>query len=171
VRQIAYQGQLWLGLPIATIASVIICALLPPLRPFYRRLRQDWTLLSFLIYGATWFAVLLTFDDYPQNQPYKLLSMLLLAAGGWFYLRSGTRRLRFASLFSGWTLAMIVATVGKAILYAGPDWPYPRLIGTFTWQSEATSTMITWAWLLLALAIPALLALLPHGSLTRRPSA
>jgi len=159
VRQIAYQGQRWIGVLAAGLLVVLITRILLPLRPFYWRLRRDWTLLSFSLYGTTLFALLFTFDDYVGEEPYQIVGMLLLAAGGWFYLRSAHPWQRFLALFTGLTSAMGVAATGKAILYARPSWPHSHL---FTWQTEAMSTVIMWGWLALAILAPGLLGLLPR---------
>lgn len=159
LSQIAFQGKLWIGLPAGTICVILITGLLPPLRPFYWRLRQDWTLLSFLLYGATLFALLITFDDYINEEPYAIMAMLLLAVGGWFYLRSSSPWRRLLALLTGLTLAMMVAAVGKAILYSSPTWPSPR---HFTWQTEAMSTIIIWGWLVLIIVAPILMKSLPR---------
>lgn len=158
-RQVAYQGSLWLGLPVMGLALLAAVGLLPPLRPFYWRVRRDWTLLSFSLYGAALFALFLTFDDYVNEEPYHIAAMLLLAAGGWFYLRGRRPWPRIVALLAGLTLAMAVAATGKAIIFASPDWPYPRF--PFTWQSEALSTVIMWGWLVVAVLAPVLVTLLP----------
>lgn len=154
-RQLVHQGQIWLGLPLLTLVIVGVSWLLPPLRPFYNRLRQDWTLLSFMLYGAGLFALFVTFDDYPDEDPYLLPAMAFLAGGGWLYLRAAEPKRRLAMLVSGLTLAMLTAAIGKAIIYTSPDWPYPQTYSSFTWQTEAMSTMIMWGWLVLALLLPA----------------
>ena len=158
-RQIIDQGLFWIGLLVAGLLVVLAARTLPPLRPFYWRIRRDWTLLSFVLYGTTLFALLLTFDDYQNKELYKTAALLVLAAGAWFYLQSAHSLQRLLALFAGLTLAMAVAAVGKAVLYSSPDWPSLRL---FTWQTEAMSTVITWAWLVLVIFAPAWLGrLLP----------
>ena len=158
-RETAYQGLLWIGLLAAALFVALVTRIVAPWRPFHWRLRRDWTLLPFALYGATLFALLLTFDDYAGEELYKIAAMLLLAAGGWFYLRTVRPWRRSLALFIGLTLAMAVAAAGKAILCSSPNWPYP---GHFTWQSEAMSTVIMWGWLTLAIFASGLLGLLPH---------
>lgn len=157
--QFAYQGQLWIGLLAAGLFVVLITRTLPPWRPFYWRLRRDWTLLSFIMYGATLFALLFTFDDYVNEEPYKIVAMLLLAAGGCFYLRGAHAWQRLLALFTGLTLAMIVAAAGKVILNSSQNWPYPR---DFTWHTEVICTVIIWGWLVVVILTPVLLNLLPR---------
>ncbi len=158
INQFVYQGLLWSILIPLTILLVALSALIPRLRPFYHRLRDDWTLLSFVLYGMAPFALVVSFDDYQNEEPYLILSFLILAFGGWLYLRSKDPANRFLVLFGGMALSMLVAAVGKAILYAGP---WPRL-KYFTWQSEFISTIIEWAWLALIMLLPLVINLLPR---------
>jgi hypothetical protein len=104
--------------------------------------------------------VVVTFDDYVNDEPYRVLTTLLLAAGGWAYLRSHHSWQRLFSLLLGVMLATGAAATGKAILYASSEWPGSRY---FTWQTEAMSTIVQGVWMLLILTAPALLALLPKG--------
>ena len=163
VRQIAYQGQLWIGLLVAGIFLLLITRLLPPWRTLHSRFRRDGTLLSFSLYGASLLALAFTFDDYVGEEPYEIVAMLLLAGGAWFYLRTTRPWQRLLALFGGLTLAMAVAAVGKAILYANPSWQHS---GMFTPLSEAMSTVIMWGWLMLGIFTPALLGLLPYPDRT-----
>ena len=150
-RQVVYQGQCWVGMLIAAIVIVAAAAALFFLRPFYRRIRGDWTLLSFGLYGGTLSALFITLDDYAGEEIYRLTSVLLLVGGGWGYLRARRSWQRALILFVAFTLAMAVAAGGKAILYSSQDWPRPRF---FTPQSEAVSTVIMWAWLAIAIFAP-----------------
>ena len=163
VRAVYGEGELWFVLLGMTALMVLVAATLPPLRPFYLRIRDDWTLLSFGLYGATLVAVFVAFEDYPhpQKQPYIFLALLILAAGAWLYMRSAGRGGRCLALLAGITLSMAVAAVGKAILYTNSQL-WPRETQHFTWQGEVLSTLFLWGWLLVVVMAPALLRLLPH---------
>jgi hypothetical protein len=158
-RHVAYQGVIWAGIVILPSVLVIIAALLSPLQPIYKRIRHDWTLVSFGLYGSALPALLISFDDYRHTEPYMLAAMVLLALGGWLYLRSERRWQRVLSLLAGLTLAMAVGAAGRAILFGRADYPFPRL--HFTPQTEASSTVIMGAWIAIALLIPAVFGLLP----------
>jgi hypothetical protein len=158
VRQICNQGVTWLGLLVVMVFTILIAAVWRPLRPFYRSIRDDWTLLSFGLYGAALVGLLLTFDDYPYDEPYTIVASLILAAGAWIYLRNTRSWRRFLALFTGLTLSMAVAATGKGIIYT-TSWPGLRL---FTWQTEVASTVIFWGWLVVVILTPALLTLLPR---------
>jgi hypothetical protein len=157
-------GKLWFVLLGMAAFTVLIAAVCRPLRPFYLRLRDDWTLLSFGLYGAAVMAVNMAFEDYPHphKQLYIFVASLILVAGAWVYLRSAQLWQRSLALFGGITLSMAVAATGKAILYANPLlWP-PAAPRSFTWQSEVLCTVFLWGWVVAVVMAPALLRLLPH---------
>ena len=151
----------WFGLAGLTVFAVLIVAILRPLRPLYLRIRDDWTLISFGLYGATLIAVPATFDDYPRaREPYIFAMVLILAAGAWVYMRSAHIRRRALTLFVAMTLSTVVGAAGKAIIYNSPLRPGPS--DYFTWQTEALSAVFHWGGLMVLILIPALLTLLPR---------
>ncbi|HSM70425.1 MAG TPA: hypothetical protein VK851_02690 [Anaerolineales bacterium] len=160
IRGFVRQGTVWIGVIVLAILLVLIAALIPKFRPFYRRLKDDWTLLAFIIYGVVPLAILTTLDDYQGEDLYVLVANLVLAIGGWFYVRNQNPWKRYAILFIGLTLSMAVAAVGKAIIYKY-FWVGVR---HFTWQSETMSTVTLWVWLALFMLAPLALKLLPGAS-------
>jgi len=157
IRGFVYQGTVWIGVIVFVILLVLFSALIPKFHPFYRRLKDDWTLLAFVIYGVAPLALMLTFDDYQGEGPYVLTGCLILVIGGWLYLRAQTPWKRYLILFVGLALSMAVAALGKAIIYIY-FWVGIR---HFTWQSETMSTVTLWVWLALFMLIPLALNLLP----------
>jgi len=166
IKGFVRQGTVWIGVAVLVILLVLVTAIIPKFRPFYRRLKDDWTLLAFVIYGAVPLAILLTFDDYQGEEPYVLVANLILAVGGWFYVRNQNPWKRYLVLFIGLTLSMAVAAVGKAIIYKY-FWEGVR---HFTWQSETMSTVTLWVWLALFMLIPLALNLLPRAKRHSRTS-
>lgn len=157
-------GSLWLGLLAVLIALVAAAATLPPLRPLYQRFQRDWTLLSFIVYGASPIGIYQTFDEYKHEGLYAVISILLLAVGAWLYLRSAIRRQRWLVLFTALTLAMVTAAAGKWLILPVQDWPglQGKPIPGFRYWSEVMPTMVEWGWIMIVMAVPALLMLLPR---------
>ena len=143
------EGLLWMGLVFMLILFLALTNLIPKSR-FYRRLREDWTLVSFIVYGAVPLALVFTFDEYRNEEPYMFLSLLLLAAGGWLYLRNDEPRKRFFCLQGGLWLSMLVAAIGKALLVKSS---FPGALDN-AWQIEFMSTIITGIWLTMIMLIP-----------------
>lgn len=157
-------GKIWLGLMALLSLIVLATAVLPPLRSFYRRVRRDWTLLSFMVYGAALFGLYFTFDEYRHEEFYLIASVLLLTAGAWVYLRSGGLGRRALTLCTALTLAMATATIGKWLIVPLQDWPAGSGLHppeSSRWP-EALPTIVTWGWIMIVMAMPALLALLPR---------
>ena len=169
-RLVIQQGFPWVVLLLLTIFFVLTTIVLPPLRPVHVRIRHDWTLLSFGLYGAMVLGQVLTFEDYPHvgRGFYEILCSLILAVGAWTYLRSDRGLQRALVLFASITLAMTVATIGKALLITGPEWFFPRAEND--WHGEAISTVIDGVWMVIViLIVPALVNLLPRTSHARQP--
>ena len=152
------QGLLWMGLFFLVVLLLVSTRLIPGSRPFHQRLRNDWTLLSFIIYGTMPLVLLITYNEYKNVEPFMFLSLVILAAGGWLYLQSYESLKRFMYLYVGAALSMLVVAIGKAVLL---DTSFPSAAGG-TWQIEFMSTLITWVWLAMIMLIPPALHVLLH---------
>lgn len=159
--QFVFQGLLWVGLIGSILLSVLAVRFIPKFHLLYKRLKNDWTLLCFVVYGAMPFALVLTFDEYKYEEPYMFLAFLILAAGGWLYLGNDEPWKKFLCLYVGVALSMLTAAVGKAIILPIQDWPI--FIDPSSWKTEAMSTIIMWMWLALILCLPLALRLLPRS--------
>ena len=158
-------GLFWLGLLILVTLLLVSTRFIPRSQSFYKRLKQDWTLLAFIIYGTMPLIIVFTFSEYKNEEPYMFLALLILAAGGWLYLRSYEALKRFLYLYGGVALSMLTAAVGKAVLR---DSSFPLALDG-SWQIEFMSTIITWLWLALVMMIPVLFKL--FSSQDGRPTA
>lgn len=157
VKQIFYLGMLWMGLFVSILLIFLLTRLIPYLRSFHQRLRDDWTLLPFILYGAMPFVIFLSFDEFRNEEIYLILAFLALALGGWSYLRSRTLWRRFWSLLAGLTLAMSIAFLGQNLLYES-SYPYSN----FSPWATTMTTVIMWMWMVLFMFISAALNLLPR---------
>lgn len=157
-----YQGIFWLSLLLLTIILFLILASLPRYRPLSQRLKQDWTLLSFTLYGASVVVLFINWDNYLYLEPYKFAAILFLAGGAWGYLRSTSSRKRLLSLLAGAILAMTTIAIGKWILVPQQEWTW-----WFQWHPpqterwfESLGALIELGWIMIVLAAPGLLGLL-----------
>ena len=158
VRQVFHLGMIWIWLIVLILLIFLLTRLIPYLRSFHQRLRDDWTLLCFILYGAMPFIVFLSFDEFKHKEPYLLLSFLALALGGWLYLRTSTLWNRFWSLLAGLTLAMSIAFLGQNLLYES-SYPY----STSSRWATTMGTVIMWMWMVLFMFISAVLSLLARS--------
>jgi hypothetical protein len=140
-------GMLWLMLFCLTLLVIALLALFNRFQPFFRRVRQDWTLLSYVLYGESVFVLLLLFNAYHHTPAYLIASLLCLSAGAWIYLRSPANRRRVLALCVAITLAM-----GLFALDQGFSLPQPAL------DAPSSRFLLAWGWMVLALLLPRLLA-------------
>lgn len=145
VLQVASNGMLWLMLFCLTLLAVAILAAFNRFQPLLERLRYDWSLLSYILYGESVFALLL---HNQQSEPgYLLASLLCLAAGVWFFLSTSRSTgaspgLRLLTLLTCLTLAVSVSAVQTWATLGG----------------SGENLLLLWGWMAAALLLPGLLA-------------
>ena len=140
---------------------VLVAARVRPMRSFYGRVRQDWSLISFLLYSGALVALLLGFGRYQGSEPYQFAGLLILAVGAWFYLRLSRPGARLGALLVAVALTMGLVGMGKYLLYPHQAW---IVHNTFPRWWEAFVPLIDGAVLLLVIAAPAVLKLFPVNS-------
>jgi hypothetical protein len=146
---------------IVLLAAIIVINLLkhwPRFHTLWLHIREDWTHLSFLLYGGSVFYIWLIFDEYQKEDSWVFAAFVCLSIGAWFYLRAKGQSMRILALICGVTAALWVVTVGKWILVPMQNWPVniesERIF-------ESLRTIGSWIVTIAALMAPALLTLLP----------
>jgi hypothetical protein len=168
--QAFWAGLMWLSLFALTFIVLGILAIFRRFRPFLCRVRQDWTLASYILYSGVILILVLTFDQYRFERPYAVASSLCLATGAWLYLRSPHPWQRSLSLLAGLTLAMWAAASGQWSIASIQDWKIWLYWSTLDRDHlmEIRWTILEWGWMLVFLLAPIWLRLLPKpGSQTR----
>lgn len=166
-----WEGIVWLSLLVVLASAILLLTRFAHFRSLRHNVREDWTLLSYLVYNGSMLAVFLVFEDYRHAEPYLLTAQFCLAAGAWGYLRSRRPLTGFWSMLLGGTLAMGVAALGVWVLAPLQDWTT-----WFRWHSpeqerwfEVQRAVIGWFWMVVVLALPALTRLL-HRSRAHIPN-
>jgi hypothetical protein len=155
-----WDGVVWFSLLAFVALALMLMAHVPRFHSYILGFWDDWTRLSYLFYGCSMLALALSFEEHTDKMPYALAALLCMAAGAWGYLRSNRPERRFLALMAGLTLAMGVTTLGDWLLASGQDWRVWFQIDTNSWF-EAGLTLIGWAWMVVVMAIPRLLKVLP----------
>jgi hypothetical protein len=146
-------GVFWLPLIALTLLLVVLLRLVPLPRRWQRR--GDWSAVSFFLYGAALFSLLITFEESRSEAPALIPAALLLLGGAIASLRAATPWARVRALLYGLVLCFLVVSVGKFLLVPLQDWPGnpPTLLQRW---SEASSTLVSLVWMVTALLLPAL---------------
>lgn len=165
LHQFFGSGFPYIGIIVLTLIVIFATASVKSWRPFFQRIRDDWTLLPFALYGIMPLAIFSGFDEYQGDVPYQISMGLVLLASLWLYLRNTQPSRKLLVLGIGITLAMAIETIGKWIIVPSQNWPV-----WFEWhtveqaaQIEVISTVYTWFWVMVVVFLPALLGLLPQA--------
>jgi hypothetical protein len=169
--QAFWAGLMWLSLFALTFLVLGLLAIFRRFRPLFWRIRQDWTLASYILYSGVIFILVLTFDQYRYERPYAIASTLCLATGAWLYLHSPKPWQRSLSLLAGFTLAMWAAAFSQWSITSIEDWKSWLYWGALESNHfvEIRWTILQWAWMLVFLLAPIWLRILPMPG--RRPRA
>jgi hypothetical protein len=105
-------------LVIMVVATIVLLRVLPG---FHERVRQEWTLLSFLFYGIAILPVIGN-DEFHGVEPHEVISLLILAAGAALYLVAPWRWLRVMALIVPAILSPVVMSLGLYQVFPMQPW-------------------------------------------------
>ncbi len=158
-------GFLWGVFILLLVLLVVFSAVIPRYRPFYWRLRNDWALLCFLLYGATPTMAIFCFEGYPRAGLFIELIFLIVAAGGWLYLRNEVPWKKFLILIGAETLSIFTAAVGQVVLYDSSAYYNPQIDIHIVWWDYVHVSVAIWLWLVLIMFLPLVINLLPRSKI------
>ncbi len=171
ILKVASTGMLWLMLFCLTLLVVALLAVFNRFQPFLGRIRHDWTLITYVLYGESVFALLFLFESHRIKQFTPVLSqgemelLFCLLAGILFYLRSTASRKRLAALLVGLTLAVGIVLI--------KNWPLSPENSWLSWNaflpSQAWRLLLTWVWIVVTLSLPGILSRWPGNQTRTQP--
>ena len=165
--RVLYQALMWGFFWFLAFVSAILLILLlmtwPRTRQLAQRIRLDWTMFSFMLFGGLVFQLELIFEEYVYDELWKIACRVCLALGAWVYLKNADPRKRILALLAGVTLDYWIAAVGKWYLVPLQTWGafHGYQYETYRWF-EFWRTCAEWGWVMLFMLIPAGLTLIPH---------
>jgi hypothetical protein len=109
----------WIPFLVIAVIALLLTRSMRPLLQLVTRVWQDWTRLSFGLYGIMPLVVFISFDEVNKGYqlPFMLVLTLVLAGGALAYMRSARTWQRALALLIGLTLSWAVTTVGTAIYW------------------------------------------------------
>jgi hypothetical protein len=126
-----------------TMLSVWLAGKVPLTRPFYERVKADWSLLSFTLYGGALIFIAGMYEDIAGAGWHVLLTLIPLVWGIWVYLRAERMERRLLALFLSIAAAMGIALVANLQLM---DWVSPTAlqIGPLALNRVVLSVILAW---------------------------
>jgi hypothetical protein len=172
--RVLYQALMWGFFWFLVFVSAILLILLlmawPRTRPLAQRIRLDWTLFSFMLFGGAVLQLELVFEEYAYDELWKIACRGCLALGAWICFKNADHRKRILYLLVGVTLSYWIAAVGKWYLVPLQTWGafHGYQYETYRWF-EFWSTLAEWGWVTLFMLIPALLTQILRPATTGSP--
>jgi hypothetical protein len=156
VLRVASNGMLWLMLFCLTLLAVALLAVFNRFQPLLEQLRYDWSMLSYILYGESVFALMMLQSQ--KSEPgYMLASLLCLVAGVWFFLWASPS----TGAASGQRLLVLLACLTLAVSVSAL-----QTVGEQSGGGE--KLLLIWGSMAAAVLLPGLLARLfttrPAGS-------
>jgi hypothetical protein len=146
-------------LPVVLLCVVLIllAAVLRRLHPWLGQVRQDWSLLSLMLYPLAMLPILVQ-DEYQGLGAYQLAGLAILGGGVWVYYRQRHPGWRVFILVAAVALSMMAVGLGIYVLYPQQPWAAHT---TFPRWWEALNPFLYGVALMVLLVAPTLLRLLP----------
>ncbi len=165
-----WSGLMWFSLFTFTLVIIGLMALIQRFRRFFWQVRNDWTLVSYILYSGAFFTLVMTFDQYHGERTYAIASLFCLATGAWLYLLSKRQWQRTISLLSGLTLAIAIVILNQWTLIPSSEGRYWLIwtSSTSTAWSETRRLLFEWGWMVAILIAPIWLRSLPRPNRHRR---
>jgi hypothetical protein len=156
--------KIWLMLLIQMVfLEFMVAAIVGLLRVapgFLARVRQEWSLMSFFLYGMAILPVLGN-DEFRGVEGYQTASLLILAAGAGLYLVAPRRWQRALALVGPAILSPAVMSLGLYQTFPAQSWAIPADVAFRLW--EALQPILYVAPLPILLLLAALAPRLPWG--------
>jgi len=111
-----------------------VASLLSLVPGFRARVQQEWTLLSFLLYGIA-IAPVLGNDEFHWVEGYEAASLLILAVGAGLYLAASKRWQRVLALVVPAILSPAVMSLGLYQTFPAQSWANPADVSFRLWEA------------------------------------
>jgi len=113
---------------------VVVAGLISHIPGFQARVQQEWTLLSFLLYGIAILPVLGN-DEFHGVEGYEAASLLILAVGAGLYLIASRRLQRVLALVVPAILSPAVMSLGLYQTFPAQSWANPVVLSFRLWEA------------------------------------
>jgi hypothetical protein len=156
--------KLWLMILVQMVfLEFMVAAIVGLLRiapALLRRVRQEWTLLSFFLYGLAILPALGN-DEFRGLEGYQIAGLLVLAIGAGLYLTVPSRWLRLLALLCPAILSPALISLGLYQTFPAQSWAIPTDVSFRLW--EAFQPLLYLAPLSVLLLLAGLAPQLPWG--------
>ena len=132
------EEKIWTTLLVQLVYFVLMAAMVAGLLRlfpgFYKQVRLEWTLLSFLLYGIAILPVLGN-DEFHGVERYEIASLLILAVGATLYVNAPARWQRVLALVIPAILSPVIMSLGLYQTFPAQAWADPANASFRIWEA------------------------------------
>ena len=114
----------WVPLMVIALIALAVTRSFQPIVKFFTNIRDDWTLLTFGMFGFMPLLVTIGFDE--MDRLFSLYFMVILtvvmSGAAWFYMRADTHRGRVAALLAGILLSIGITVIAPTLFWLKNGW-------------------------------------------------
>jgi len=117
----------WIPFLVVSVIALAFTRSLKPISKFFTNIWDDWTLLTFGMFGFMPLLVMIGFDEVDRlySLYFMVILTLLMSGAAWSYIRADTQRRRIVALFIGITLAIAVTVIAPSLYWEKNGWVFP----------------------------------------------
>ncbi|MEE4195676.1 MAG: hypothetical protein V2J07_10810 [Anaerolineae bacterium] len=132
-----WRWRAWIPLLIVCFIALLVTRSLRPLLNFFTNIVEDWTLLTFGMFGCMSLLIGISFDEMDRlfSLYFMVILVILMIVTVILYMRSSTQKKRISTLLVG-----IFLTV--AVTAFGPDWYWSRDINVNAGPGDTIALVI-----------------------------
>lgn len=119
-----WSWRAWIPLWVIAVIALAATRSFHPIIKFFTNIWNDWTLLSFGLFGFMPLLVAIGFDEVDRlfSLYFMVLLALVMVGAAWYYLRAGTQRHRVIALLTGILLTTAVSVVVPSLYWLENGW-------------------------------------------------
>jgi hypothetical protein len=98
-----------------------------PIIKFFTNIRDDWTLLTFGMFGFMPLLVAIGFDEMDRlfSLYFMVILTIVMSGAAWFYMQAGTHRGRVIALLAGILLTTGITVIAPTLFWLKNGWVDP----------------------------------------------
>jgi hypothetical protein len=117
----------WIPFMVIALIALAVTRSVKPIGKFFTNIWNDWTLLTYAMFGFMPLLVAIGFDEMDRlfSLYFMVIVAFVMAGAAWFYLRAGTQRGRVIVLLAGIGLTTAITVVAPTLYWQRNGWVNP----------------------------------------------
>ena len=117
----------WIPFMVIALIALAVTRSFQPIIKFFANIWNDWTLLTFTMFGFMPLLVAISFDEMDRlfSLYFMVILTLVMVGAAWSYLRADTHRGRVIVLLAGILLTTVIAILAPTVYWQRNGWVNP----------------------------------------------